>query len=358
MWAHQQRRDRLIGLLPDTVDGVLITRVVNVRYLTGFTGSNAALLVPRDGSALFATDGRYVTQAADQVPDVDCVETRSVAAELVDRAARAGLRRLGIEGHDVTLHLHEALRAAAADRVELVVTDPIVSELRAVKDDAELSALTRACEITDASFAAIQAELRPGASERDVAWALRRSMRDHGAEALAFDSIVAFGPHSAIPHHEPTDRELARGDLVKLDFGARYDGYHADMTRTVVMAPAADWQCDLHALVRDVQEQCAEATVVGAQPSDLDDLARGLIENSGHAVAHGLGHGVGLEIHELPFLTAASPAPALVGGIVLTVEPGIYLPGRGGVRIEDTVAVGGAGPTSLTTSTRDLVEVG
>lgn len=358
MSSHDLRRTSLVAALPDTIDAVLISRVVNVRYLTGFTGSNAALVVRRDGTAVFATDGRYLTQAAEEVPDLECVDARSSATALVARGASDGVRRLGIEGADVTLSLHEALREVADDRLELVAVEELVERLRAVKDADELGNLGRACEITDAAFAAVTAQLRPGVSERDVAWSLQSAMRDHGAAGLAFDSIVAFGPHSAIPHHRPTDRVLARGDLVKLDFGARYEGYHADMTRTVAMAPVADWQRELHALVRDIQKRCFEAAIVGALPVDLDAMARAGIELSGHHVAHGLGHGVGLEVHELPFLSATSTAGALVDRVTITVEPGIYLPGQGGVRIEDTAVVSETGPTSLTTSTRELLELG
>jgi Xaa-Pro aminopeptidase len=354
---HGQRRANLVSAFPDAIDAFLISRVVNVRYLTGFTGSNAALLVMRDGPAVFATDGRYLTQAAAEVPDLECVDARSCAFALVERAVAAGVRQVGIEAADVTLSGHAELRAAAGDRLTLVDVEPIVERLRAVKDADELAALGRACAITDAAFADVTAQLRPGVTELDIAWSLQCTMRDHGASGLAFDSIVAFGPHSAIPHHEPTDRQLAAGDLVKLDFGARYDGYHADMTRTIAMAPVADWQRELHALVRDVQQRCAAAAVVGALPRDLDAMARDGITSSGHQVAHGLGHGVGLEIHELPFLSVASTAAALVDNVAVTIEPGIYLAGQGGVRIEDTVVVTNSGPTSLTTSPRDLLEI-
>jgi Xaa-Pro aminopeptidase len=352
-----QRRDRLVAALPADTDAMLVSRVVNVRYLTGFTGSNAGLLVRRDGGAVFATDGRYLTQAASEVPDLDCVDARAVAPALAAYAAEAGIRRLGVEGDEVTLNGLALLREAAADRLDLVTLGPVVEALRAVKDQSELHALERACAITDAAFAAVVTQLRPGLTETDVAWSLRSAMHDNGAEGLAFDSIVAFGPHSAIPHHEPTGRELRTGDLVKLDFGARADGYHADMTRTVAVAPVADWQRELHAQVFDVQHACFEASTVGVLPHDLDAMARAGIERTGHLVAHGLGHGVGLEVHELPFLTATATADPLVPGVVHTVEPGIYLPDRGGVRIEDTVVTETAGPRSLTTSSRELLEV-
>jgi Xaa-Pro aminopeptidase len=358
MLAQGARRTRLIRSFPDTIDALLVTRLVNLRYLTGFTGSNGALLVGRDGSALVATDGRYLTQVAAEAPDLECHEARSVAVALVERADGQGVRRLGVEAGHVTLALHGALQQAAGDRLQLVPVEPLVEPIRAVKDAGEIAALERACSITDAAFARVTAQLRSGVSERDVAWWLESAMREHGAAGPSFDSIVAFGPHSAIPHHQPTDRLLSPGDLAKFDFGALYDGYHADMTRTVVLSPAADWQRELHALVSDVQSACLAAVVVGAVPSELDALASRAIMASGHRVAHGLGHGVGLEIHEDPFLTAGSAARPLVESVALTVEPGIYLPGEGGVRIEDTVLTSAHGPVSMTTSTRELIEVG
>jgi Xaa-Pro aminopeptidase len=355
--AREPRRERLRARFPETIDAMLVGQLVNVRYLTGFTGSNGAALVTADRTVL-ATDGRYTTQAAAQCPDLECVETRAVAAALVERAVELGIGRLGIEAGHVTLSRHDSLLEAAAGRVALVPVEPLVEPLRAVKDRAELTALRQACSITDAVFAAVVVRLRPGVTEREVSWWLAAQARERGAEAMAFDSIVAFGPHSAIPHHEPTDRPLAAGDLVKLDFGARYAGYHADMTRTAVMTPAADWQCELHGLVAEIQQSSIDAAVVGSVPRELDARARAAIEDSGHRAAHGLGHGVGLEIHEEPFLTPGSAAPALVPDVAVTIEPGIYLPGRGGVRIEDSIRVGPDGPEFLTTSSRELFEVG
>jgi Xaa-Pro aminopeptidase len=286
------------------------------------------------------------------------LDARDVAPAMVQHAAALAVRRLGIEADGLSVSLYEQLGELSGNDPALVPTNALVERLRAVKDDAELDSLARACAITDAAFTEILDRLRPGVSERDVAWWLHGAMRDHGAEGLAFDTIVAFGPHSAIPHHRPTGRELAPSELVKLDFGARYDGYHADMTRTVATAPAADWQRDLHGVVQRIQQQCREATVIGALPRDLDQLSRDAIAGSGHQSAHGLGHGVGLEVHELPFLSVRSSADRLVDRVPVTVEPGVYLPDRGGVRIEDTVVVGVDGTRSLTTSSRELIEVG
>ena len=350
------RRAALAASISTGVDAFLVTKIVNVRYLSGFTGSNAALLVPVDGPAVLATDGRYATQAAQESPDLEVLVARRLGAELVDLARRSGLRRVALERHHVTLSSYDGLQAAAGDGVEFVDGEEAVEALRAVKDDTEIATLREACRITDEAFAAIVAELRPGVTELDLAWRLRAEMRARGAEP-AFDSIVAFGSNSARPHHSPTDRILAAGDLVKMDFGACVDGYHADMTRTLCCGPAADWQRDLHALVAGIQRDCKDEVRPGAVPVDLDNAARQRIEDSGHEVAHGLGHGVGLEIHESPFLVPESTAARLVDRVAVTVEPGIYLPGQGGVRIEDTVLVLAEGAEPLTTSPRELIEI-
>jgi Xaa-Pro aminopeptidase len=313
-------------------------------------------LLPVEGDAVLATDGRYQQQAAAEAPDLRVVDSRAVGPDLVRLAAANNVRRLAIERHQVSLAAYDRLVAAASDAVEFVDAGQVVEQLRVVKDDEEIAALRQACEMTDAAFGAVIKTLRPGVTERDAAWTLHTEMRHHGADGPAFDSIVAFGPHAAIPHHQPTTRPLEPGDLVKLDFGARVDGYHADMTRTVVCGAPADWQRELHEAVVGIQSTCREATVVGAAPDELEQLARRLVEDTGHSFVHGLGHGVGLDIHEQPFLVRGTTAARLVDRVPVTVEPGIYLPGRGGVRVEDTVLVTAAGAEPLTTSPRDLIQ--
>jgi Xaa-Pro dipeptidase len=354
----QHRRNAVGASLSDDIEALLVTGWENVRYLSGFTGSNGALLVTRSGEATLATDGRYVLQAADEAPDAQLLEAKQVGAALVERAATDGVRCLGIESAHVTLAQARGLRAAGGAALAVVETDGLVEQFRQVKDDEELNALRHACEITDLAFTTVVVNrIRPGVTEREVADLLYAAMRAEGAEAAAFDPVVAFGPNSAIPHHQPTDRELAAGDLVKTDFGARYAGYHADLTRTVVVGPAADWQRELHASVAETQQAGKAAAVPGASPVDLDAAARSAIEATGNRVMHALGHGVGLQIHEDPFLAVTSSAGPLVPGMAVTIEPGIYLAGKGGVRIEDTIVITGTGSESLTASSRELIEI-
>jgi Xaa-Pro aminopeptidase len=356
------RRAALRALLPGAgVDALLVTDLVNVRYLTGFTGSNAALLVHADGdgASRFCTDGRYRTQAEVEVPDLDAVIDRASALELAKQVRELGVERLGFESDSVTVDAHDALTEAAGG-VPLLRAPGRVQRLRAVKDADEVEALRRACAVGDAALADLLAAggLRAGRTERDVALDLEDRMRRHGASGPAFETILAAGANSAVPHHRPTSAELRLGDLVKLDFGALVDGYHSDMTRTVVLGRAADWQRELHALVAEAQAAGREALAPGAEVVAVDAAARDVVERAGRGeeFVHGLGHGVGLQIHEAPYVGKTGTG-TLAAGMVVTVEPGVYLAGRGGVRIEDTLVVGDTGPELLTCSTRELLEL-
>ncbi len=331
---------------------MLVTDLTNVRYLSGFTGSNGALLVfADDREPVLATDGRYRTQAAQQAPGLEVVIERACGRYLAGRAADDGVRRLGFESHVVTVDGLDALtneldKRTSGDTSELVTelvrASGTVEALREVKDAGELALLRLACEAADAALSDLldRGGLRPGRTEREVARELEALMLDHGADAVSFETIVAAGPNSAIPHHRPTDAVLATGDFVKIDFGALVAGYHSDMTRTFVLGKAADWQREIYQLVADAQRAGREALRPGVGLRDVDAAARQLIADAGYAehFGHGLGHGVGLEIHEAPGIGATS-AGTLLAGSVVTVEPGVYLPGRGGVRIEDTLVV-------------------
>ena len=347
------RRTGLAKLISGRANGCLVTNLVNLRYLTGFTGSNGAAVLRGDGSLVLATDGRYAEQAASEAPDVEILVTRDVAGDLVRQAVSEGIGTLAIERRHVTLSAADRL-TQAAESVELVDLGDAIESLRLVKDEGELEAVRRACAITDEVFTVVLERLHPGVTERDLSWAMSEEMHKRSA-IPAFASIVAFGANSARPHHSPTDRPLERGDFVKMDFGAAVDGYHSDMTRTVVLGEPADWQKSLHDLVRDIQQSLRDEVRVGAVPAQLNEQMRARIEDSGHEVAHGLGHGVGLEIHEAPFLVDKSPADTLVDRVPVTVEPGIYLPGMYGARIEDIAVCTDEGGERLNLTGRDLV---
>ena len=359
--THSQRRDRLSARLAAAgLDAMLVSGLVNVRYLSGFSGSNAALLVfAGDTPTVLATDGRYLTQAARQAPDLETVIERACGRHLVKRAVADGARRIGFESHVVTVDGFDALSRELQDETaaELMRASGAVEALREVKDAGELALLRLACEAADAALADLVqgGGLRPGRTERAVGRELEALMLDHGADGPSFETIVATGANSAIPHHRPTDAALAAGDFVKIDFGALVGGYHSDMTRTFVLGPASAWQRDVYQLVAAAQRAGREALEVGTTLSDVDAAARQVIVDAGYGdhFGHGLGHGVGLQIHEAPGINSAA-AGTLLAGSVVTVEPGVYLPDRGGVRIEDTLVVGERTPELLTRFPKEL----
>lgn len=338
---------------------MIVSDLVNVRYLSGFTGSNAALLVFADDTApVLATDSRYRTQAARQAPDLLTAIERSCGRHLVARAAEAGARRIGYESHVVTVDGFDALAGELADRRgELVRAPGTVEALREVKDAGEVALLRLACGAADAALAELVegGGLRPGRTEKSVARELEALMVDRGADGPSFETIVASGVNSAVPHHRPTDAVLARGDFVKIDFGALVAGYHSDMTRTFVLGRAAAWQREIYDLVAAAQQAGVAAAEQGAALAEVDGAARRVIADAGYGehFGHGLGHGVGLRIHEAPGINSAAHGVLLAGSVV-TVEPGVYLPDRGGVRIEDTLAVGARDPEPLSRFPREL----
>jgi Xaa-Pro aminopeptidase len=356
--AHAARRRRAQQLIREGgADAAVITAGPNVRYLTGLASSNAALLLPADGErALLATDSRYTGAAQRDAPDLELITERFIESKLATEASRRGYRRLAFEAHEMTVERHEELVA----RAEGVVTQPFgrqIETLRMVKDDDELAKLTEACRLTDAALAQILPQIRPGMTERMLATLLDHAMALLGAERPAFDTIVASGENGAIPHHAPGDRALERGDLVTMDFGALHEGYHADMTRTVAIGAVADWQRDIYGLVATAQRAGVEALADGVEAGAVDAAAREIIEAAGHAghFQHGLGHGVGLEIHEAPMLGYGRTG-RLADRVPVTVEPGVYLPDRGGVRIEDVLVVtSDGGARFLTSTTRELL---
>jgi Xaa-Pro aminopeptidase len=362
------RRDALRATAAQQeLDAVLVTNLLNVRYLTGFTGSNGALLVRTDGADLFGTDGRYTTQAGTQVPDVELLVDRGTVPALAREAVRRGVGRLGYESHDLTVDGLAGLEKVLADAAdaadggtvpELASVRRAVEALRAIKDEDEIESLRRACAVADQALAELAAEgaLRPGRTELQVGRELDARMLLLGAEAPSFETIVATGANSAIPHHRPDATVLRDGDFLKLDFGATVDGYHSDMTRTVVLGHAADWQREIYELVAASQAAGRAALEVGADVVAIDAASRDVIVEAGHGehFTHGLGHGVGLEIHEAPGIGPLG-AGTLAAGMAVTVEPGVYLPGRGGVRIEDTLIVTDDAPELLTLTSKELL---
>jgi Xaa-Pro aminopeptidase len=336
------------------IDALLVHQAANRTYLTGFTGS-AGIAVITDLETLLLVDFRYTDQAAAEASGFEVVKAdRQFIDTLTDVVRGRGLRRLGFESESVTVKQHRDY----ADRLAPAELVPIegVDRLRWVKDADERARIERASSIADAAFAHVQPLLRPGAVERDIAVELEFFMRRNGAEKEAFESIVASGPRSALPHGRAADRALRRGDFVTLDFGAVYRGYVSDCTRTVVLGEASAKQQQVYGTVLAAQQAALAGIRPGMTGKAADGIARTVIAEAGYgeAFGHGLGHGVGLLVHEGPTLSPREEAE-LAPGMVVTVEPGIYLPGWGGVRIEDLAVITADGCRSLTRAPKELL---
>ena len=352
---HAVRRGRAQEKIAEVgADAALITTIQNVLYLSGLSSSNAALLIPASGDPVLATDSRYALKAQRDCPELELIVERFIEPRLAAEMGQRGMRTVAFEAHEMTVERHAEL-AARAEGVTTIPFGRKIEELREVKETSELELLATACRITSQALADVFPVIRPGLTERALAATLDRTMIALGAERPAFDTIVASGPNGAIPHHSPTDRPLRRGDLITMDFGAMYGGYHADMTRTVALGEPSGWQREIYELVASAQRAGIEAARPGADVGDVDAAARDLIRDAGHGehFQHGLGHGVGLEVHEAPTIGYGRTGK-LGTRVPVTVEPGVYLPGKGGVRIEDVLVVGDR-VQLLTTTTRDLL---
>jgi Xaa-Pro aminopeptidase len=349
------RSDRLVALLrARELDALLVTNLVNVRYLTGFTGSNAASVVTPD-ERLFFTDFRYVEQARDQVPDFERLEA---GRDMLGTVAARLRGRVGFDDDDLSVAAHRKLSEQVGDEVELVPAAGLVEELRAVKDATEVAAMRAAAELGTAAYESLRERGLAGRTERDVAVELVRFMEDSGAEGPSFPPIVAADAHGALPHAVPRDLEIPGDALVVIDMGARVDGYCSDCTRTLATGSLDDGALEVYELVLRAQAESLAAVQPGAECKAVDAVARELIDAAGHEehFGHGLGHGVGLEVHEAPRLGKTAEGE-LVAGNAVTVEPGVYLPAEFGVRIEDLVIVTDEGPEILTSFPKELVTV-
>jgi Xaa-Pro aminopeptidase len=343
------RIERLAALLDEPL---LVTSGINVRYLTGLSSSNAALLVDSDGDATLFTDFRYAQKAK----DLDGIRFEQTArAVIADLATRLAGRTIGIEAHVLTVASHETLKDGG---VETVATQGLVERLRAVKEPAEIETIREAAAISDLMFAALAEERFTGRTERELAWRVRELFHEHGSSELAFDSIVAAAENGASPHADVRDVEIPAGTLVTIDAGCQVGGYASDCTRTFATGDLPDELARAYDVCLEAQLAGLDAFAPGASGRDVDAAARDVITAAGwgEQFGHGLGHGIGLEVHESPAVRAES-TETLEAGNVVSCEPGIYLPGLGGVRIEDMVLVTDDGRERLTKVGKELVTV-
>jgi Xaa-Pro aminopeptidase len=350
------RSERLIDLLAAVgVDVMLVTNLANVRYLTGYTGSNGLALVgPRTRS--FITDFRYVEQAAEEVhPSFERRRTQRDLIESVADTLPIGPLRLGFEEGSLSVREHSRLRDVLPERIELMAAGSLVERLRMVKEPEELEAIRAAAILADSAFDQVLEGGLEGRTEREIARTLDWLMLELGAQRSSFETIVAAGPHGALPHASPRDVEIRRGDMVVIDWGVELDGYCSDCTRTVAVGEPGSDEREVYELVLSAQLAGLGVVLAGASGREVDATARAVIEAAGHGehFGHGLGHGVGLQTHEGPRLSQRSDQ-SLSARNVVTVEPGVYLPGRFGVRIEDLVVVGEGAPEILTSIPKEL----
>jgi Xaa-Pro aminopeptidase len=333
---------------------------LNLRYLTGFSGSFGLLILTQTEQSLL-TDSRYTERAKTEAPQVQVREVKGNWAERLSEELKAlGIKRLGLNSRTISLYDFNLLKEKAPE-VELVPLEGPVERLRLRKDEEELERIRKAAELTDRAFEHALGFVRPGLSELEVAWELEKFMREQGSEGIAFPFIVATGSNSALPHATPGEREIKRGELLLLDIGARCGGYCADLTRMIAIGRPSKRQLEVYEVVRRAQEAALSGIKPGMDGLEADKLARAVIQGAGFgdAFGHGLGHGVGLAVHEGPRLSpfADPKKDILEPGMVVTVEPGIYLVGEFGVRIEDLTVVRADGLEVLTAAPKELQAV-
>lgn len=336
------------------VDAIVFFNMSNVRYLSGFTGSDGTVVLGRD-ACWFLTDSRYTTQASHQVTGFPTIEYRVKLDGITELVRDRGFRRIGFEAEHTTVAVYESLRQKLPE-VDLVPIGEELGQLRLIKDPAECELLSRVARIASDALLAILPRVKPGAIERDIAIELEFAMRRAGAENASFDFIVASGERGALPHGRAGDKVLVAGELVTIDFGAVLEGYCSDETVTVAVGTPDDRQREVYGIVKEAHDRAIAAVRPGVELREIDRVARSYIEEQGYGAyfGHGLGHGVGLEVHERPVVSPRGEG-VVAAGMVFTIEPGIYIPDWGGVRIEDTVIVTDDGCRPITMVPKELM---
>lgn len=355
----QERIERLRELFSEEgIDGVLLTKAENRRYMTGFTGTAGVVLISEERS-LFITDFRYLDQAEEQAPDYEIVDgSKDMIEKIKEMVEELGIKKLGFEAEGMTYGNYKAYNKAIGEIAEMVSTSSLVEKLRLIKDEHEIAMTKKAAEIADAAFEHILTFIKPGMTELEVALELEYYMKKLGSEKNAFDFIVASGHRSALPHGVASDKVIESGEFVTMDYGAVYKGYHSDITRTIVVGEPDEKMLKIYNIVKEAQQKVLDNIKAGMTTVEADAIARDIIKEEGYGdkFGHGLGHGIGLEIHEGPRVSPKEEIE-LEENMIVTNEPGIYISKWGGVRIEDDIVITKDGCRVLTSATKELQKI-
>jgi len=351
-----ENRQRSVQQIIDAnqLDGIFFTSLETIRYLCGFTGSDGALLLsPKE--AFFLTDSRYWTQAEEEVKQSRIVHYKKKLEGMASVLSDLKLKKVGVEGSSVTLSFFNALSKIFGNEVEFIALEDEIKNIRAAKDSQELTLIRAAIDLSSKSFSHIMGFLREGAVESEVALEMEFFIKKNGAESTGFDIIIASGQRSALPHGRASNKRIERGDFILIDFGLRFQGYHSDQTRTLVCGEPNAEQAKIYQIVKEAHDKAIEAIRPGIPFYEIDGVARDHIKQQGYGdyFGHGLGHGIGLAVHEDPAVNGENKG-LIQEGMVFTVEPGIYIPNWGGVRIEDMILVTSQGSEVLTYLPREL----
>ncbi|MBF0405768.1 MAG: aminopeptidase P family protein [Candidatus Riflebacteria bacterium] len=355
---YKKRQQKVLSLDTDSFDGLWITGSSNVQYLTGFTGSSGTLFLSKK-EAVFFTDFRYEEQSKHEVGDSAKITVFKISQKeaFLEFLKSHSYKKIGIEG-SLSVEMFEALKKGSEGKFTFGISQSLVESVRKIKDDYEIQCLHKAFEIADKAFDKLLKFIRPGRKEKEIAAKLEYLLATLGSEKTSFDTIVASGERASCPHAKPTDKKACEGEMIKIDFGAVYLGYHSDMTRTIFLGkPDAKFR-KIYNTVLEAQQKAVKALKPGLKGIDIDKVARDHIKNEGFGdyFGHGLGHALGLDVHELPALSFKCPETISAGNVV-TVEPGIYIPGWGGVRIEDVYIVQEKSNIKLTSTPNKLLSL-
>jgi len=352
---HQTRQESVRKILDSNhLDGILFSSLENIRYLCGFTGSDGAFVLTQK-DAFFLTDSRYWTQAAEEVEGSQIIHYKKKIEGIASLISDFRLKRIGFESTSLTFSLHQFLSQKLAKEAELIPLEDETRNVRAVKDAQELALIRTAIDISSNAFLRIVGMLKEGVLEAEIAWEMEFFMKTNGAEALGFDIIVASGKRSALPHGRASGKRIEKGDFVLIDFGSSFEGYHSDQTRTLVCGKPSSEQEKVYQVVKEAHDRAIGLIRPGIPIHEVDEAARGHIRECGYGeyFGHGLGHGIGLAVHEDPAVNRENRG-LVQEGMVFTVEPGVYIPDWGGVRIEDMILVTPQGAEILTHLPSDL----